>query len=124
MPSRPVVREFKSVSRHLDDDFVELMLKEARHRARIPTFLERIHNSENPPQGYEYAGGQKKGQLADFIQIEWLDKGFNPNDIDRQMLEAYDAELVKSLKNQNLPPHLFFPEKANKKTCNTAQRRL
>ncbi len=37
---RPVVKEFIHVSKHLDDDFVELLLAEARYRARIPEFLE------------------------------------------------------------------------------------
>lgn len=40
--ARPVVHEFKSVSSHLDDDFIELLLREARKRAEEITLKEDI----------------------------------------------------------------------------------
>lgn len=116
---RPVVREFISVSKHLDDDFVELMLAEARHRARIPTFLERVAKYENPPEKYERS--PRNLRLPEFIQKEWIDKGFLPAEIDRQMLAAYDEKIVRAIENYEynnglLDEKLRFLKAGNKRS--------
>ena len=120
MNNSPKTTNFTSVSRHLDGDFVELLLAEARHRARIPTFLEKITKSGNPPQRYQYVAPSQKKTLSQFIQNEWVGKGYTPNEIDHEMLKAYDPELVKALleSEEILPQHLSFQQKPKKKPCN------
>jgi len=116
---RKVVREFISVSKHLDDNFVELLLAEAYHRARIPEFLDIISNYAAPPM--KYADSPRNLKLPDFIQREWINKGFNPPEIDRQMLAEYDKKLVRAIENYEynhglLDDKMRFQKAGNKKS--------
>lgn len=94
---KPIVKEFVSVSKHLDDDFTDLLLAEARYRARIPAFLEMVSELDSPPAKYGTLLGN--AQLPEFIRTEWVDKGFKPDEIDRQMLDAYDENLVSAIES-------------------------
>lgn len=116
---RPIVKEFIHVAKHLDDDFVELLLVEARHRARIPEFLEFVSGLNSPPAKYETS--PRNVRLPEFIQSEWIDKGFKPEEIDRQMLKAYDEKLVRAIENYEynnglLDESLRFKKVGNKRS--------
>lgn len=116
---RSVVHEFISVSKHLDDDFVELLLAEARHRARIPAFVERVLEAKNIPK--QYAESPRNLRLPEFIKQEWINKGFLPHEIDRQMLAAYDSKLVRAIENYEynhgpLDQSMSFPKVGNRRS--------
>lgn len=118
---RSVVREFISVSRHLDDDFVGLLLAEARYRARIPEFLEKLKGHQNPPAQYDQS--PRNLRLPDFIQQEWIGKGFSPSEIDRQMLAAYDPKIVRAIENYEYNNGLLGKELRFTKTGNRRSRK-
>lgn len=118
---RPVVKEFIHVSKHLDDDFVELLLKEAQYRARIPEFLEILEEADDPPAKYETSPRSVK--LPEFIQTEWVDKGFKPSEIDRQMLKAYDEKLVRAIENYEYNNGLLDHDLRFKKVGNKRSRK-
>ena len=118
---RPVVQEFISVSKHLDDDYVEMLLVEARHRARIPVFVEKLQSPPNPPA--LYAQSPRNLKLPDFIRKEWIDKGFNPSEIDRQMLDAYDPKIVRAIENYEYNNGLLDKDLRFTKTGNRRSRK-
>ena len=119
--TRPVVKEFIHVSKHLDDDFVELLLAEARYRARIPEFLEILTELEDPPAKYEMS--PRSVRLPEFIEEEWVKKGFKPSEIDRQMLHAYDDKIVRAIENYEYNNGLLDEKLRFKKTGNKKSRK-
>lgn len=115
----PLIQEWISVTDHLDDDDFELLLAEAKQRARVTIFVKELNAREDRPM--QYAASPRNLKLTDFIEQEWVAKGFNPLSIDRKMLGAYDDKLVRAIENYEynngfLPEHLRFPKVGNRRS--------
>ena len=112
-----LVKEWESTIHHLTNDDVEVLLKEAKRRARFAVFKENITDTENPPSLYENA--PRNLSLVDFIENEWLKKGFNPNNYERGIVGAYDKKLLRAIENYEynhglLPEEFRFPKTRNR----------
>lgn len=112
-----LVKEWESTVHHLTNEDVEVLLKEAKRRARFAVFKDKILDTEDPPELYENA--PRNLNLKEFIANEWLKKGFNPNDYERGLIGAYDKKLVRAIENYEynhglLPEELRFPKTRNR----------
>lgn len=111
--------EWVSITEHLDETDMQLLLQEARSRARVSLFLNRISESRCPP--IRYIESPRGLGLKEFIEREWISKGFLPHEIDRRMLAAYDKKLVRAIENFEyangiLPDALRFPKVGNRRS--------
>lgn len=90
-------KQFAEVAPYLNEKHLAAILEKARHDARIGRFLAEINASDNRPGLYRDKPGWMS--LPEFLKTEWLAKGWLRDDVDRQMVEAYDDGLLRGIIN-------------------------
>lgn len=110
--------EWIAVSDDLTDEDRESLLKEARVLAKQNILLRELRTSDRRPNPYE--NPSRKLSLVEFIQTEWVDKGWNPPDIERAVVSKFDPKLLKactdyeSKRVKTLPEGLRFKKNRNR----------
>lgn len=104
-------KQFAEVAPYLNEKQLEAILERARHDARIGRFLAEINASNTRPALYRDKPGWMS--LPEFLRTEWLAKGWLRDDVDRQMVGAYDDGLLRGVINfeanhGRLPDELQF----------------
>lgn len=117
--NQPLVEEWMSIAEHLDEDDLIHLLTKAKQLAQVRLFAKSMEDKAEKPM--LYVDSPRGLKLTDFIEREWLRKGFSPRDIDRKKLAAYDEKLVRAIENYEysngiLPESLRFPKVGNRRS--------